>query len=55
MTIKNNQSEIIRKDQQFVWHPYSSLTDPIPAYEVVSAEGVYIQLADGKHLIDGMS
>ena len=55
MTIKNNQSEIIRKDQQFVWHPYSSLTDPIPAYEVVSAEGVYLQLADGKRLIDGMS
>ena len=55
MTIKNNQSEIIRKDQQFVWHPYSSLTDPIPAYEVVSAEGVYLKLADGKRLIDGMS
>ena len=55
MTIKNNQSEINRKDQQFVWHPYSSLTDPIPAYEVVSAEGVYLQLADGKRLIDGMS
>lgn len=55
MTIKNNQSEIIRKDQQFVWHPYSSLTDPIPAYEVVSAEGVYLQLADGRRLIDGMS
>ena len=55
MTIKNNPSEIIRKDQQFVWHPYSSLTDPIPAYEVVSAEGVYLQLADGKRLIDGMS
>ncbi len=55
MTIKNKPSEIIRKDQQFVWHPYSSLTDPIPAYEVVSAEGVYLQLADGKRLIDGMS
>ena len=55
MIIKNNQSEINRKDQQFVWHPYSSLTDPIPAYEVVSAEGVYLQLADGKRLIDGMS
>jgi|TARA_A100001015_G_scaffold152139_1_gene168662 adenosylmethionine-8-amino-7-oxononanoate aminotransferase len=55
VTIKNKPSEIIRKDQQFVWHPYSSLTDPIPAYEVVSAEGVYLQLADGKRLIDGMS
>ena len=43
------------KDQQYVWHPYSSLSDPIPAYEVVSADGVYIQLADGRRLIDGMS
>lgn len=56
MTADNKQSsDIIRKDQQFVWHPYSSMSDPIPAYEVVSAEGVYIQLADGRNLIDGMS
>lgn len=55
MTIKNNPSDIIRKDQQYVWHPYSSLTDPIPAYEVVSAEGVFINLENGKQLIDGMS
>ncbi len=48
-------SQILLKDQQFVWHPYSSLTDPIPAYEVVSAEGVYLHLADGTELIDGMS
>jgi len=50
-----DQSQILLKDQQFVWHPYSSLTDPIPAYEVVSAEGVYLRLADGTELIDGMS
>ena len=49
------QSSILAKDQQFVWHPYSSLTDPIPAYEVVSAEGVYLHLADGTVLVDGMS
>jgi len=56
VTADNKQSsDIIRKDQQFVWHPYSSMSDPIPAYEVVSAEGVYIQLADGRNLIDGMS
>ena len=52
---KHHPSEITLKDQQYVWHPYSSLTDPIPAYEVVSAEGVYLQLADGNRLIDGMS
>ncbi|MCS5588102.1 MAG: adenosylmethionine--8-amino-7-oxononanoate transaminase [Porticoccaceae bacterium] len=49
------QSEILSKDQEFVWHPYSSLSDPIPAYEVVSAEGVNLQLADGRQLIDAMS
>ena len=45
----------MQKDQQFVWHPYSSLTAPIPAYEVVSAEGVTLTLADGTELIDGMA
>ena len=51
----SDQSSILAKDQQYVWHPYSSLTDPIPAYEVVSAEGVYLHLAYGTVLIDGMS
>ena len=55
MTIINIESDIIRKDQQYVWHPYSSLTDPIPAYEVTSAEGVYLNLQDGRQLIDGMA
>ncbi|MDC0640996.1 aminotransferase class III-fold pyridoxal phosphate-dependent enzyme, partial [Porticoccaceae bacterium] len=53
--INHNQSQILAKDQQFVWHPYSSLTDPIPAYEVTSARGVNLRLADGTELIDGMS
>lgn len=55
MTTKKTESDIIRKDQQYVWHPYSSLTNPIPAYEVTSAEGVYLHLKDGRQLIDGMS
>ena len=46
---------VLDRDQLYVWHPYSSLIDPIPAYEVVSASGVNIQLADGRVLIDGMS
>ncbi|MFT5361442.1 MAG: adenosylmethionine-8-amino-7-oxononanoate aminotransferase, partial [Porticoccaceae bacterium] len=49
------QSRILDKDQQFVWHPYSSLSAPIPAYEVVFAEGVNLHLADGSQLIDGMA
>ena len=53
--IAEQQSQILRNDQKYVWHPYSSLSDPIPAYEVVSAEGVTLRLADGTELIDGMS
>ncbi|MDB3966843.1 adenosylmethionine--8-amino-7-oxononanoate transaminase [Porticoccaceae bacterium] len=49
------QSQVLLNDQKYVWHPYSSLSNPIPAYEVVSAEGVMLRLADGRELIDGMS
>ena len=49
------QSSILVKDQRFVWHPYSSLTAPIPAYEVVYATGVNLHLVDGTQLIDGMA
>jgi len=48
-------SQISDIDQQHIWHPYSSLTQPIPAYHVVSASGVRLTLADGHELIDGMS
>ena len=42
-------------DQQHIWHPYTSLTKPLPTYPVVSATGVYLTLEDGTELIDGMS
>ncbi len=48
-------SQIAEIDQQHIWHPYSSLTNPIPAYHVESASGVRLKLADGRELIDGMS
>lgn len=42
-------------DRLHVWHPYTSLTRPLPTYQVEAAEGVYLQLADGRRLVDGMS
>ena len=42
-------------DRAHVWHPYSSMTAPITAYPVRSAQGVRLQLEDGRELIDGMS
>ncbi|MEM9338224.1 MAG: adenosylmethionine--8-amino-7-oxononanoate transaminase [Bacteroidota bacterium] len=42
-------------DRDHIWHPYTSLTNPLPTYPVVSASGVRLKLDDGKELIDGMS
>ena len=46
---------MIALDKQHIWHPYASMTEPPPAYPVVSAQGVRLKLADGRELIDGMS
>ena len=42
-------------DRRHIWHPYTSMRDPIPAYTVASARGSVLTLADGRELIDGMS
>ncbi len=42
-------------DKKHIWHPYTSLIDPLPVYEVVKADGVFLELSNGKKLIDGMS
>ncbi|MBN3080347.1 adenosylmethionine--8-amino-7-oxononanoate transaminase [Pectobacterium polaris] len=47
--------EDIAFDQRHIWHPYTSMTEPLPCYPVVSASGVELQLDDGRRLIDGMS
>ncbi|MDE9482306.1 adenosylmethionine--8-amino-7-oxononanoate transaminase [Xenorhabdus bovienii] len=45
----------IEFDLRHIWHPYTSMTHPLPTYPVVSAAGVELELSDGRRLIDGMS
>ncbi|MDR2423298.1 MAG: adenosylmethionine--8-amino-7-oxononanoate transaminase [Prevotellaceae bacterium] len=42
-------------DRNHIWHPYASASSPPPCSLVESAKGVYLQLAGGKQIIDGMS
>jgi len=45
----------IEFDSQHIWHPYSAMPAQSKPLPVVSADGVYLKLADGRRLIDGMS
>jgi len=51
----NNYTDDLTFDREHIWHPYTSMTNPLPSFKVDSANGVYLQLASGEKIIDGMS
>ena len=42
-------------DRRHIWHPYTSMTSPLPVYPVDSAQGCELTLSSGEKLVDGMS
>ena len=42
-------------DRHHIWHPYTSVTAPLPVYPVSRAYDVFLELDDGRRLVDGMS
>jgi len=45
----------LKFDREHIWHPYTSMENPLPVYPVESASGVRLKLSDGREIIDGMS
>lgn len=55
MTTQPDIEQLLAFDRQHIWHPYSPAVPAQPCHLVESARGVYIQLASGEKLIDGVS
>ena len=53
--MNKKQTKALEFDKNHVWHPYTSMSNPLPSYLVESADGVYINLASGEKIVDGMS
>ena len=48
-------NSLLENDAEHLWHPYTPLLNKRPYAEVVSAKGMYLNLADGTRLLDAIS
>ena len=51
----DSYNDLLKRDAEVLWHPYSAAPALIPPYAVKSASGTRLTLHNGRQLIDGMS
>jgi adenosylmethionine---8-amino-7-oxononanoate aminotransferase len=55
MKVTLSLKELLAFDRDHIWHPYTSMRDPLPVQAVRSAAGAVLCLEDGRELVDGMA
>jgi adenosylmethionine-8-amino-7-oxononanoate aminotransferase len=50
-----DDADWVAADRRYVWHPYTSLEDPDAPLPVVGAEAEFLELADGRRVIDAIA
>jgi adenosylmethionine-8-amino-7-oxononanoate aminotransferase len=51
----NLYSEILRKDQAYIWHPFTPLVGGEVPLPIVKAEGAYLYTEDGQKILDAIA
>jgi adenosylmethionine-8-amino-7-oxononanoate aminotransferase len=49
------ESQWVEKDRKYIWHPYTQHGLGLTPLPVVSAQGAYLELADGTRVLDAIS
>ena len=55
MPSSSDWNQLLKYDQQHIWHPYAKLPNTTPAIGVEKTQGSIITLSDGREVVDGMS
>jgi len=58
MTVRQHDAptaQLLDFDREHLWHPYTSMTDPLGTQLVTGAQGVRLRLPDGREVVDAMS
>ena len=48
-------ANLLARDREVVWHPYTQHGSARPVLPIVGAQGAWLELADGRRVLDGIS